>query len=99
MKSILILAAILAGFVQPPAAPPPGAQRGGPPPAGRGGGRGRGPIQVMTLSSTAFADGGQMPVKYTQAGEQASPPLSWTNVPDGTVSFVLIVHDADAAIG
>ena len=53
----------------------------------------------MTLSSTAFADGGQIPVKYTQAGEQASPPLAWSNVPDGTASFVLIVHDTDAAIG
>ena len=28
-----------------------------------------------------------------------SPPLSWNGAPDSTVSFVLIVHDLDAAIG
>jgi Raf kinase inhibitor-like YbhB/YbcL family protein len=53
----------------------------------------------MTLSSSAWPDGGQIPVKHTQAGEEISPALAWTNVPDGTASFALIVHDADAAIG
>jgi len=38
-------------------------------------------------------------MKYTQAGEEASPALTWSNVPDGAASFVLIVHDVDAAIG
>ena len=51
----------------------------------------------MTLTSTAFADGGSIPRKYTQAGDQTSPPLAWGNVPDGVTSFVLIVHDIDAA--
>jgi Raf kinase inhibitor-like YbhB/YbcL family protein len=79
----------------PPPAPPPG---GHPPPGGRGGrGGGRGNVQVMTLTTTAWADGGQIPAKYTQAGDQVSPPLSWTNVPEGIASFVLIVHDLDAA--
>jgi Raf kinase inhibitor-like YbhB/YbcL family protein len=67
--------------------------------AQRGGGRGRGGVQVMTLISSAFADGGQIPAKYTQAGGEQSPPLAWTNVPEGVTSFVLIVHDPDAAIG
>jgi len=62
---------------------------------GRGGGRGRA-IQVMTLSSTAFADGARIPVKYTQPGGDVSPPLAWTGVPDSAASFVLIVHDVDA---
>jgi len=76
--------------------PPPGGQ---PPPGSRGGrGGGRGAIPVMTLTTTAWTDGGQIPAKYTQAGDQVSPPLSWSNVPDGIASFVLIVHDADAAV-
>ena len=76
---------------------PPGAPGGQP--GGRGGGRGRGAIQVMTLTSSAWPDGGQIPIKYTQAGEEASPPLAWSNVPENVASFVLIAHDVDAAIG
>ncbi len=64
-----------------------------------GGGRGRGSIQIMALTSGAWPDGGAIPDKYTQAGEDISPPLSWSNIPAGTVSFILIVHDADAAVG
>jgi hypothetical protein len=74
-------------------APPPGA------PAQPGGRGGRGGVQVMTLTSTAWPDGGQIPVKHTQAGDQVSPPFAWSNVPDGAASFVLIAHDVDAAIG
>jgi len=70
-----------------------------PQPGGRGGGRGRGAIQVMTLTSTAWPDGGTIPRKHTQAGEELSPPLAWTNVPDGVTSFAIVAHDVDAAIG
>ena len=51
----------------------------------------------MTLSTTAFADGTQIPAKYTQAGEQVSPALTWTNTPAGTVTFLLHMHDIDVA--
>ena len=77
--------------------PPP--QSGTQPPAGQrqgGGGRGRGGVQVMSLTTTAWQDGGVMPLKHTQAGEEVSPPLAWTNPPETTQSFVLIVHDIDA---
>ena len=85
---------------QPPPQPPPGQPAGQPPPGGRGGGgRGRGGVQVMTLTSSAWPDGGTIPVKYTQAGDDVSPPLAWSNVPANITSFVLIAHDADAAIG
>jgi Raf kinase inhibitor-like YbhB/YbcL family protein len=53
----------------------------------------------MTLTSTAWPDGGQIPKKYTQAGEQASPAFAWSNVPDGVQNFVLIARDLDAAVG
>jgi Raf kinase inhibitor-like YbhB/YbcL family protein len=83
----------------PPPPPPTGQQQTTqPPPAGqRGGGqgRGRGGVQTMTLFST-WGDGGMIPTKYTQAGEEVSPPLAWTNPPDTTASFVLLVHDLDA---
>ena len=53
----------------------------------------------MTLTSTAWSDGGQIPSKYSQAGDQVSPPLEWSTVPEGAASFVLLMHDVDAAIG
>lgn len=100
MRLTLSLTLLLASFVsaqQPQrGAPPPGAP-GGQPPGGRGGGRGG--VQTMTLTSTAWPDGGQIPAKYSQAGDQVSPPLSWSNVPDGAASFVLLAHDVDAATG
>jgi Raf kinase inhibitor-like YbhB/YbcL family protein len=55
------------------------------------------PRPALTLTSTAFADGTDIPAKYTQAGEQRSPALAWTNVPSGTVSFVLHLHDVDVS--
>ncbi len=55
------------------------------------------PRPALTLTTTAFADGTQIPAKYTQAGEQISPALTWTNVPEGTQSFVLHMRDPDVA--
>jgi Raf kinase inhibitor-like YbhB/YbcL family protein len=52
---------------------------------------------AMTLTTPAFPDGGQIPVKFTQAGEQVSPALNWSNVPEGTQSFVLHMRDPDVA--
>jgi Raf kinase inhibitor-like YbhB/YbcL family protein len=73
------------------------------PPGGRGGrgggGRGRGGVRVMTLTSTSFTDGAAMPVRHTQAGDELSPHLAWTGGPDSVTSYVLLVHDADAATG
>jgi len=68
--------------------------------AGRqGGGQRAGgpPTPAMTLTTTAWPDGDPIPAKYTQAGEQVSPPLTWTNTPPNTQSFVLHFHDPDVA--
>jgi Raf kinase inhibitor-like YbhB/YbcL family protein len=57
----------------------------------------------MILTVEGFPDGGDVPVKYSQAapgvatGEGLSPAISWTNVPAGTQSFVLNMHDMDLA--
>ncbi|MDZ5695901.1 YbhB/YbcL family Raf kinase inhibitor-like protein [Chelativorans sp. M5D2P16] len=53
----------------------------------------------LTLVSPAFADGERLPEKYTRDGENLSPPLKWTGVPEGTKSFVLIIEDPDAPSG
>jgi len=55
------------------------------------------PPRPMTLTTTAWADGAQIPPKYTQAGDQVSPALTWTNTPPGTQTFVLNMRDPDVA--
>ncbi len=59
----------------------------------------RTPMRVLTLSTTAFPDGGQIPGRHAQTGRDVSPALSWSGAPDSTRSYVLLVHDADAAQG
>lgn len=67
---------------------------------GKGGKGGRGPAgPAMALTSPAFADGTDIPPKYTQAAgdKVVSPELNWTNAPANTQSFVLLMHDPDVA--
>ncbi len=76
-------------------APTAGAQGVSTPEAGSGQ---RGPApRPLVMSITAFADGSDIPAKYTQAGDQTSPAITWTNTPAGTVSFLLHVHDMDVS--
>jgi len=66
-------------------------------------GSGQPPAPAMTLTVSGFPDGGQIPVKFSQAaegvapGEGLSPAINWTNVPAGTQSFVLNMRDMDVA--
>lgn len=66
--------------------------------AGTGGDAGTTPPtgEPLRLSSSAIADGGEIPVRYTCRGDDVSPPLLWTGVPSGTVELALVVRDADA---
>src|SRR4051794_37619592 len=55
-------------------------------------------IQTMTLTTTAWADGGLIPTKYTQAGPEVSPGIQWAGAPQGTVSYILTFTDLDSAV-
>jgi Raf kinase inhibitor-like YbhB/YbcL family protein len=50
----------------------------------------------VELTSAAFGDGEQIPVRHTCDGDDVSPPLAWTAPPDGTVSLALCLDDPDA---
>ena len=52
----------------------------------------------MSLTTPAWQDGGHIPARYTQAGEQVSPELTWSNVPAGTQSFVVNMLDPDVSV-
>jgi len=72
--------------------------RGGAGAAGQGGRGGRGGgIVTLAVTSTSFADGAEMPAKYAGA-QGVSPQLSWSGAPTGAMSYVLIMHDVDAAV-
>jgi Raf kinase inhibitor-like YbhB/YbcL family protein len=53
----------------------------------------------MQVTSTAFENGESIPKKYTCDGENINPPLTFSNIPAGVVSFVLIVEDPDSPNG
>ncbi len=53
----------------------------------------------LTITSSAFAEGEPIPEKYSCEGEDVSPDLQWSDVPEGTKSFVIIVDDPDAPGG
>jgi len=50
----------------------------------------------LTLTSPVFQAGAAIPAAHTCDGSDISPPLTWSGVPSGTKSLVLIVDDPDA---
>jgi Raf kinase inhibitor-like YbhB/YbcL family protein len=53
----------------------------------------------IKITSSAFAEGGMIPKKYTSDGDNVSPPLSWESIPSGAQSIALITDDPDAPMG
>ncbi len=59
---------------------------------------------AFTLSSPQIKAGGAIPAAqvfngFGCTGANVSPALSWSNAPQGTQSFALMVHDPDAPTG
>jgi hypothetical protein len=54
---------------------------------------------AIQVTSSAFEEGGMIPKKYTCDGEDISPPLQWSGIPEGAVSLALISDDPDAPRG
>jgi len=55
------------------------------------------PEQSLRLVSRAFEDLGVIPRRYGLGGENVSPPLEWSGVPDGTRSLALLLEDRGPA--
>jgi len=53
----------------------------------------------LRLTSTAFGQAGDIPMKYTCDGDNVSPPFAWSGAPEDTRSFLLICDDPDAPAG
>jgi len=54
---------------------------------------------AFTLTSPAFEDGGRIPKEYTGEGQDQSPPLEWSDPPEGTQALALVCDDPDAPVG
>lgn len=50
----------------------------------------------MKLKSPSFSHNGSIPSQYTCDGADISPALEWSDAPQNTNSFALIVEDPDA---
>lgn len=81
MKRILLISLAVAGCGGNDAKPTDAGQDG----AGPGG--------AMTLTSSAFLEGGIIPTNITCKGANTSPMLSWTGAPSGTKSFAVVLTD------
>ncbi len=55
-------------------------------------------LNELKICSSAFADHTPIPSRHAGDGEDISPPLQWSGVPDGTRSFAVVVHDPDAPL-
>ncbi len=55
-------------------------------------------LSPLTLTSDSFGPNGPIPKRCTMEGQNLSPQLHWTGVPDGTKSFALVCHDPDAPL-
>lgn len=58
-----------------------------------------GAVMEIKITSSAFKDGAMIPKRYTCDGENISPPLAWSGLPEGSKSVAIISDDPDAPVG
>lgn len=61
--------------------------------------RGGKAMGTLTVTSTAFKEGGMIPGKYTCDDRDLSPQIAWSGVPAGAKTVALICDDPDAPAG
>ena len=54
---------------------------------------------MIEVRSSAFSEGDTVPVEFTCDGDNVSPPLSWSGVPEGVAELRISVRDPDAPSG
>ena len=91
--ALLFVAGVTSAAAQTPPPPAPAGQ-------GRAGGRGGPATPPLVMTTTAWEDGGVIPDKYTMAAgaNAVSPELKWSQVPPGTQSFALLMHDPEPVL-
>jgi hypothetical protein len=55
-------------------------------------------VADLTVTSPSFDEHGQIPKRFTGDGDDVSPAIEWSGVPEGTQSFAVVVHDPDAPL-
>lgn len=51
---------------------------------------------TLRVESPDFAMNGSIPQQFTSDGDDVAPPLSWSDPPEGTKGFAILVEDPDA---
>jgi len=49
------------------------------------------------MKTDAFEDGGVIPERYAGRGGNVRPGFTFSNIPDGTLSFAIVLQDLDVA--
>lgn len=57
------------------------------------------PDKTITVTSSAFEEGGTIPVRYTGNGEDVSPPLTFAGMSADAVSLAVVMDDLDFPLG
>ena len=58
-----------------------------------------GVTKQFAVSSSVLKENELIPTKYTRDGDNLSPPLNWSGIPNETKSLAIIMYDPDAPSG